>query len=43
MAMADEKGRNVKVELRSYGDSDQYSYSVAGFNHNYQRLPCSGQ
>ena len=43
MAMADEKRRNVKVELRSYGDSDQYSYNVAGFNRNYRRLPCSGQ
>ena len=42
LAMADEERRNIDVELRSHGDSDRYSYTVAGFNHNYRRLPCSG-
>ena len=43
MAKADEAGRDVNVELHSYGDRDRYSYAVAGFNHNYRRLSCSGQ
>ena len=43
MAKADEAGRDVDVELHSDGDRDPYSYAVAGFKHNYQRLSCSGQ
>ena len=43
LAMAGEAGQDVDVELHSYGDRDRYSYAVAGFNHNYHRLPCSGQ
>ena len=42
-ADAAEAGQDVDVELHSYGDRDRYSYAVAGFNHNYHRLPCSGQ
>ena len=42
LTMADEARRDIDVELRSYGDRDQYGYSVAGFDRNYQRLPCSG-